>query len=250
VLLSTPRARAEAPRRLARASFAGALLVSAFFLVTGCADRNIGAGLSQGTASYNQMPAALAGEPLPEYRIGPLDSLRISVFQEKDLSFDEISVDSAGKLALPLIGAVEAAGRTAPELARTLERLYGDRYLVRPQVAVMVRASVAQNVTVQGEVAEPGVYPIKGPTTLLQAIALAKGETRVASLNQVVVLRQVKGQRMGAVFDVASIRRGEAADPALLGNDQVIVGYANAKGLWRDALAAAPLLNVFSPVDW
>jgi polysaccharide biosynthesis/export protein len=250
VQLSKSHVMTEGPRRVIRAPFAAAWMISALFLVSGCVDRNIGPALSQGAASYDRMPAAIAGEPLPEYRIGALDSLRISVFQEKDLSFEEIIVDSAGNLALPLIGVVEAAGRTAPELARTLERLYGERYLVRPQVAVMVRASVAQNVTVQGEVAEPGVYTIKGPTTLLQAIALAKGETRVASLNQVVVLRQVKGQRMGAVFDVASIRRGEAADPALLGNDQVIVGYANAKGLWRDALAAAPLLNVFSPVGW
>lgn len=215
-----------------------------------CAERNIGPALSQGPASYERVPPADPARPAPEYRIGALDRLRITVFQEKDLSFEEIVVDSAGNLSMPLIGLVQAAGQTAPELARELERRYGANYLVNPQVTISVQSSVSQNVTVQGEVKKPGVYEIKGPTTLLQAISLAEGETNVAALNQVVVFRTIGGKRMGAVFDVGSIRRGEADDPALLGSDQVIVGYANARGLWRDTLTAAPLLNAFRPLNW
>lgn len=230
---------------------AGALLpVLVLLLLSACAERNIGPALSQGPASYERVPPVDATRPAPEYRIGALDTLRITVFQEKDLSFEEIVIDSAGNLSMPLIGLVQAQGRTAPELARELERRYGANYLVNPQVTVSVTSSVSQNVTVQGEVRRPGVYPIKGPTTLLQAISLAEGETNVAALNQVVVFRVAGGKRLGAVFDVGAIRRGEADDPALLGSDQVIVGYANAKGLWRDTLQAAPLFNIFRPLDW
>ena len=74
-----------------------------------------------------------------------------------------------------------------------------------------VASSVSQKVSIQGEVAEPGVYQLTGPTTLLDVISMAKGETEIATLDQVVVFRNINGQRMGAVFDVASIRRGEAA---------------------------------------
>jgi polysaccharide biosynthesis/export protein len=97
-------------------------------------------------------------------------------------------------------------------------------------------------------VSQPGIYPLTGPTTLLDVISMAKGETDVAKLQEVVVFRTIKGQRMGAVFNVASIRRGEAADPVIEGNDLVVVGYSAARRFWRDVISAAPLLNVFRPV--
>ncbi len=111
-----------------------------------------------------------------------------------------------------------------------------------------VASSVSQKVSVQGEVTEPGVYQLTGPTTLLEVMSMAKGETELATLDQVVVFRNVEGQRMGAVFDVASIRRGEAADPVIQGNDLVVVGYSAARRFWRNVLTAAPLFNVFRPV--
>jgi hypothetical protein len=126
-----------------------------------------------------------------------------------------------------------------------LERLYGRDYVVRPQISVNVATTISQKVIVQGEVSAPGVYDLKGPTTLLEVMSLAHGETKVAALNQVVVLRNVNGQKMGAVFDVASIRRNETPDPAILGNDIVIIGFSNARGLWADILTASPLLNTF-----
>jgi polysaccharide export outer membrane protein len=101
---------------------------------------------------------------------------------------------------------------------------------------------------VQGEVREPGVFEIKGGTTLLQTIALAKGETPSSKLNEVVVFRTINGQRMGAVFDVRQIRSGNAADPIILGNDIVIVGFSSARKLWGDLLSTTPILNIFRPV--
>ena len=114
--------------------------------------------------------------------------------------------------------------------------------------SVTIASSVSQKVSVQGEVAEPGVYQLTGPTTLLDVISLAKGETELASLKQVVVFRSVKGERMGAVFDIDSIRRGSAADPVIEGNDLVVVGHSAAKKFWKDFVSTAPILNVFRPL--
>lgn len=218
--------------------------------VGGCASGNQSTvGLSAGPAAYSVIPAAGANATaVADYRIGPLDTLDVAVFQEPELSTKEIQVDASGQIALPLIGSVEARGKTAAELSRELEQLFGSKYLRDPQVTVTVASSVSQKVSIQGEVTEPGVYQITGPTTLLDVISMAKGETDVATLDQVVVFRNINGQRMGAVFDVASIRRGAAADPVIQGNDLVVVGYSAARRFWRNVLSAAPLFNVFRPV--
>ena len=81
--------------------------------------------------------------------------------------------------------------------------------------------------------------------TLLRALALARGPTRVAALDEVVVFRMVEGKRMGALFDVNAIRKGQASDPQIEGNDMVIVGFSSVKGAYRDFLQTAPFLNVF-----
>ena len=91
-------------------------------------------------------------------------------------------------MALPLIGRVRASGLTATELAASLRERYG-RYYVDPQVTVIVTSSVSQRVTVQGEVEEPGIYDVRGGTTLLDAIAMAKGETDTAALREVITMQ-------------------------------------------------------------
>lgn len=219
-------------------------------LLAACASSNqLGPGLSVGPAAYAIIPAAQsATAAATDYRIGSLDTLDVTVFQEPELSTKAIQVDASGRIALPLVGSVEAKGKTASELSREVEQLFAARYLRDPQVTVTVASSVSQKVSVQGEVAEPGVYQLTGPTTLLDVISMAKGETEVATLDQIVVFRSVGGQRMGAVFDVASIRRGEAADPVIQGNDLVVVGYSAARRFWRNITTVAPLLNVFRPI--
>jgi polysaccharide export outer membrane protein len=226
----------------------GLALLPAF--LASCAGPNAGADLPRGASAYSTFPAASQNTAPQNYRIGPLDTIDISVYQEPDLSTKGVQVDASGNISVPLVGTVAATGKTAPELAQLLNQLYGKDYLEHPQVTVVVVGSASQKVVVQGQVTEPGVYDIKGPTTLLEAISLAKGETRVAALKEVVVFRTVGGRRMGAVFNVDSIRRGEAEDPQLLGNDLVVVGYSNSRGLWRDVLATAPLLNVFRPLGY
>ncbi|MBB4153896.1 polysaccharide export outer membrane protein [Sphingomonas jinjuensis] len=216
-------------------------------MAAGCVENQTSRVLPRGDDAYQALAARAASVEAPvDYRIGALDTIDVAVFAEPDLSVKGVQVDAAGNVELPLIGTVPAAGSTARQLSDRVGRLYGARYLEHPQVTVSVATAVSQRVTVQGEVTEPGVYDLKGTTTLLQAISLAKGETRVAALRSVSVFRVVEGTRVGAIFDIAAIRRGEQPDPALVGNDMVIVGYSAGKGAWRDTLAAAPLLNVFA----
>lgn len=218
------------------------------FILSGCATgTNPSASLPRGQEAYAAIAAPADEGPARDYRIGAHDTIGVAVFQEPELSVEKAQVDAAGNITLPLIGTVAAAGKTAGELSALIEQRLGAKYLEDPQVTVSVGGSVSQKVTVQGEVNQAGVYEIKGRTSLLEALAMAKGESKVASLKEVVVFRQLGGQRMGAVFDVASIRRGDAPDPEILGNDVVVVGYSHARSIWRDVLTSSPLLGLFRP---
>jgi len=115
-------------------------------------------------------------------------------------------------------------------------------FYVNPQVSVSVVNSVSQQVTVEGELKQPGIYPIKGPTTLLDAVALGQGESAVASTKRVYIIRQINGQRMAAVFNLDAIRKGDEADPAILGGDVVVVGHSAGKQAFVDFLQASPFI--------
>jgi len=218
--------------------------------VAACAqDSHVSTTLPTGAAAYGVISAAKPSQgSVADYRIGPLDKLDITVFEEPELSVKALQVDASGQIALPLVGSVEARGKKPTELSSELEKLFGEKYLKAPQVTVSVASSVSQRVSVQGEVTEPGVYQVSGPTTLLEVLSMAKGETDVAKLNEVVIFRNLNGQRMGAVFDVASIRRGNADDPAVQGNDMVVVGYSAARRFWQNVVRAAPILGVFTRI--
>lgn len=222
------------------------------FFATGCAADRPVTSLPTGSAAYSLIPAETpkTQTAVGDYKIGPLDTVDISVYGEPDLSAKALQVDAAGQIALPLVGTVDAKGKSAAELSADLEKILGARYLKDPQVTVTVAASVSQKVSIEGEVTEPGVYPMTGPTTLLGVIAMAKGETDIATLQQVVIFRTIKGERMGAVFDVASIRRGQAPDPVMQGNDMVVVGYSAAKRFWKNVISAAPMFSIFRPVSF
>jgi polysaccharide export outer membrane protein len=226
------------------------VLLPMLLLVSACGgSQQVADNLPRGAAAYSLIPSAGSNPATAlDYRISPLDSVDVSVFDEANLSVKGQQVNAAGLLSLPLVGTVSAAGKTTTELAREVERLFAQKYLRNPQVTVSVGNSVSNKVTIQGEVTSPGVYELKGPTTLLETLSLAKGEQRSAKLDQVVVFRTIKGQRMGAVFDVRSIRAGQANDPQILGNDVVVVGYSEARRMWEDIRSALPIFNVFRPI--
>ena len=134
-------------------------------VVGACASNHIGAGLPSGGMAYDVVPAATSVVAPTEYQIGPLDALDITVLEEPDLSTKASPVDAFGNVNLPLIGDVRASGKTAGQLAKEVAARYSQKYLRNPQVSIVVAKAVAQKVAVQGEVVEPGIYPIEGPTT-------------------------------------------------------------------------------------
>lgn len=208
----------------------------------GCAGPKL--NLPSGEEAYSRIPVVSADARSREYTIGPLDRLGVTVFGERDLSTDQAQVDAAGNLSLPLVGRLNAAGKTTSQLSDEVRQRLA-RYIVNPQVSILVLASVSQRVIVQGSVNEPGVYPIQGRTTLLEMLAFAKGTSGVSDERRVAVFRTVENQRMGAMFDVSAINRGEAPDPELLSGDVVVVGHSARRGAWRDFLTAAPALGLF-----
>lgn len=185
--------------------------------------------------------------PIEDYRIGPLDKLAITVFQVEELTIKEAQVDAAGRLSLPLIGIVDAAGKTTGELSKEITAKLAAGYLQSPQVSVMVSEAASQKVTVDGAVTEPGVFELRGRTTLIQAVAMAKGPARNANLKRVAVFRDINGQRTAAVFDLQAIRSGAAVDPEIQGNDVIVVDSSALKSAWREVVGALPAFGIFRP---
>ncbi len=222
------------------------LLALVGLTLSGCGRSLQSAGLPTGAAAYAIAPPADAAAAPQAYRIGPGDSISVSVFQEPDLSNDKLQVDDVGRIQLPLAGDILAAGLTAPELSAVIAERLGRDFIRHPQVVVSVVSTREQTVAVEGEVKMPGVYKVSPSDTLLSAVARAQSPTNVARLDEVIVFRTVNGRRMGARFDLGQIRSGQAADPQILGGDVIVVGFSSLKGVYRDILQAAPLLNVFT----
>jgi polysaccharide export outer membrane protein len=179
-----------------------------------------------------------------QHRISPLDKLRINVFQVAELS-GEFTVDAQGKIQFPLIGEVVAQGLLPEELQQLIARRLGERYLQSPNVQVAVTEQQQQIIHVDGSVRAPGQLPIRGTTTLMRAVAQAQGFAADANPARVVVFRTINGQRMAAAFDMRAIRRAQAEDPVIYGNDIIIVD--GQRNVWREVLTAIPLLGYFAP---
>ncbi len=213
------------------------------------------AGCTGSRMDINQMTAAQpvdlqtvreVAAPTNEYRIGVGDKLDVRVFQVADLSFEELVVDTSGNINLPLIGAVRGAGRTAGEMSTDIAGRLAAQYLRDPQVTVTVTEAASQKITVDGAVTKPGVYEMRGSTSLLQAVAMAEGPTRVADLTKVAVFRSVDGRRSVAVFDLAAIRQGRASDPQVLGDDVIVVDTSRLSSALREVVGALPAFAAFA----
>lgn len=186
-------------------------------------------------------PVASASHP-----IGALDTVSITVFQVESLS-GEFKVDAGGKIDYPLVGSVQAQGRTTDELSRQLATTLSQKYLQSPNVQVAIKQRAEQKITVDGSVQQPGVYVVKGPTTLLQAVAMARGTSEDANPSRVIVFRTIRGERMAGAFDLKAIRRAQAQDPVIYGNDIVVVDGSRARQMFRDLMSTIPLLSVLRP---
>jgi polysaccharide export outer membrane protein len=122
-----------------------------------------------------------------DYRIGPEDMLQISVWKNDAVS-RAVPVRPDGKISLPLLNDVQAAGLTALELREVLTKQLA-AYMPSPEVSVIVTDVRSFKVSVIGEVPKPGRYELKSWTTVLDVLALAGGFTQFASRSRILVLR-------------------------------------------------------------
>lgn len=240
---SLPAPTAAVPQGL-RLLFLAAL-IAALWMLSACTGTR-GGPIPYEVENFGAPDAPSAMVLEEDYKIAPLDTLKVTVFQVPELS-GEFDVDLTGHISLPLIGNVKAVDLTTSQLDTRLTEMLGQKYLQSPDVSVGVKASSTRVVTVDGSVRQPGVFPVSGPMTLMRVIALAKGTDENANPKRVAVFRQIQGQRMAAAFDLTSIRRGQAEDPRIYSGDIVVVDGSMVKAVQREILGALPILSVFRP---
>ncbi len=189
--------------------------------------------------SEDLIPAIIGIPPDPgptrAYRISPNDLLKIEVFQVDELA-TEGRVNQDGSIVMPLIGKVKVSGLTLPEAQQTIADRLGEQYLNNPQVNILVSESAGQRVTVRGHVKKPGVFPLVGQMTLMQAIAMAGGLDEVAKKEEIVLFReQEQGKINGYVINLASIDAGKLTDPLVIPDDRIVVPKSGTTVLGRMA---------------
>ncbi len=199
-------------------------------------------------AALTSQAGGIAGTMLgsSDYRINPFDVIEISVFQVPELS-RSVQVNTVGQFSLPLVGAIDASGKTPGELEREITQRLGERYLQSPDVNVFVKEYQSQRVTIDGAVNSPGVYQLTGNSGLIQVIALARGLDRVADPGGVLVFRTIDGKRHAAAFDIRPIRRGEQPDPRIMGGDVIVVDTSASRTAWRGLRESLGVMGFFRP---
>lgn len=181
------------------------------------------------------------------YLIGPMDELDVNVFQVPDLT-RSVQVDAAGQIILPLIGPLNAAGKTVPQLQADVAAALRQKYLQSPEVTIYISQYASQRVTIDGSVSAPGVYPLQGRTTLLQAIAMAKGVDKVANEKRIIIYRTINNQKMGALYDLSAIRAGTLEDPEVYARDVIVVERSGMKGAFQELRGVLPVFGLFRPL--
>jgi polysaccharide export outer membrane protein len=158
-----------------------------------------------------------------EYRLGPGDKLRIEVYKDPQLS-QSVQVRPDGKITLPLIGDLDATSHTPIELRDTITTSLKE-YITNPTVTVIVVEALASQVYVMGEVTHPGTMQLHGPTTILQALAMAGGFKEFANTKDVKVLRpKGGGNNVETIkFNYKDVINGDAKPFYLRSGDTVIV---------------------------
>lgn len=222
-------------------------LGAAFFLLLcgGCAssDKMIGRP-DLNVVQLADLPAPTNADQILErrpYLIGPRDKVVIEVYNVPELT-RTLQVDANGQISLPLLGTMEAAGKSPAELAQLITNGLSGRFVRHPQVSVNAD-TINQTFTVDGQVKTPGLYPVLGKMTLQRAVASAQGVTDYANTNYVVVFRQVGERQMAGVYDLRAIRRGQYADPEVFTNDIVFVGEDSSRRLIQTLISTAAVLS-------
>jgi polysaccharide export outer membrane protein len=143
----------------------------------------------------------------PDYVIGPDDVLGIIFWREQDIS-SEVAVRPDGKISLPLLNEVQAAGLTPEQLRLTLTQA-ANRFVEDPAVTVVVKAINSRKVFITGQVGKPGPYSLSGSTTVLQLIAMAGGVDEYAKSDKIVVMRTESGRTVSHRFNYKQVSQGK-----------------------------------------
>ncbi len=168
------------------------------------------------SAAQGQAPAAGEGdgEP-PSFIIGKEDVLRISVFGEESLSADKVPVRPDGKISVPLLGDVLAAGKTPEELGSELSERF-KAHVRAPVVTVMVTEINSFKVFLLGSIRSPGEYKLGRATNLLQALSLAGGFADFANTKRILLFRNEDGTQRRMELNYEKIISGQNLDMNLM----------------------------------
>ena len=155
------------------------------------------------------------------YKIGPQDVLRVDVWKETEIS-RSVPVRPDGKISLPLLNDVQAAGLTAMELASVITKGL-KKFINNPQVTVTVTEINSRRVYVTGEVTRPGAYPLLPSMTALQALTSAGGFTQFSNPKKIYVLRNESGKQVKHPFNYKLVLDGKQDDIPLQPGDTIVV---------------------------
>lgn len=180
--------------------------------------------------------------------VGSFTELAVEVYGVPELS-REVLTDGEGKFSFPFVGTLDGAGKSTSQLANEIAGRLRGRYVREPEVTVNLKSSgnptllLSQAVTVDGQVRNPGQYPLLGKGTLMRAISLAGGATENSKLDDVLVFRNVDKNQYVGIYNLQAIRRGNYADPEIFPNDVVIVGNSPQRKLFEDIIKATTLIS-------
>lgn len=181
---------------------------------------------ANGNGGSKQEPAAPPAARIiatgADYVIGPDDMLNVNVWKEPDLT-RSVLVRPDGKITLPLLRDVQAAGMTPGQLQATIEKGLAD-YISKPAVTVIVQEARSHRFNIIGQVQKPGSYSLNTPLTVLDAVALAGGFREWAKTGNMYILRETSGgNREKIAFNYKKVVKGEDKDIPLKLKDTIIV---------------------------
>jgi polysaccharide biosynthesis/export protein len=181
-----------------------------FVAALASATLSVEAGQQRSTAASTVDISTRAAATAPEYVIGPGDVLTIVFWREKDLSGDVV-VRPDGKISLPLMRDIDAAGSTPEQLRTSLVEAAG-RYLEDPDATVVVKEVRSRNVFITGNVAKPGTYALSAGMNVLQCIALAGGVLEYADAKNIIVIRTENGRAEYHKFNYGDVIKQKNAE--------------------------------------
>lgn len=199
----------------------GGILALVSLAISACAstDRSYGSADGISVTALTELPAPASTLP----RFSPMGVVEVTVAQDDTLTGTYV-IDENGMLDFPLVGQIAALGLSPTQLAAVISSRLAGQFVIDPVVTVNALNVTPPTVSIGGQVENPGTYPIANATTLMRAINSAGGFTDYGRADDVLVFREVGGQRYIGLYNMAAISRGNYNDPALYEGDIVMVG--------------------------